>query len=77
MVNSACRFRPASVGFGRQKRVSRLQQVRQIADAAMGDRPVAIDHHQPRGVARAGGPQRDLRVREFEIEQADIHGGGL
>jgi len=60
-----------------QQRIPCSQIVRQIAHAAMDEASVRLNHHQSRTVTRRRGTQRDLRVRQFEIEQADIHGGAL
>ena len=65
------------LGVVDQDRIARPQILRQIGDTAMFDAPVAMDHHQAGAVARHGGPQGNLRLRQFKIEQADIHGGGL
>ena len=49
------------------------QQVRQVADHGLAQRP-AVDQQQPRRVARADRRLRDQLGRQGEIEQVDAHG---
>ena len=56
--------------------VAGLQPLRQVADGAVAQHAIGLHHQHPRGIARARGPQRDARRREFEVEEIGAHGPG-
>ena len=49
------------------------QQPRQVAHAAILERPVVAHHEHARGIARPRWTQRDPFGRKFEIEKVDFH----
>ena len=55
------------------QRVAGAEEIRQIADAAVGERAVRADHQHPRRIARNRRRQRDALGRQVEIEQVDAH----
>ena len=56
--------------------IAAAQKVRQIADMGVLERAVRVNDQQPRGFARARGPQSNALVGQVEIEQRHIHGSG-
>jgi hypothetical protein len=64
------------LGVIHHQRVARLQQLRQLAHAAVFHFGLAARPHQqqPRGVARRDRPQGDPLRRQVEIEQVGAHG---
>ncbi len=60
-------------GVVEHQEVARLEQVREVADPPVFERPIA-GHQQPGGIARLGRALRDQRRRQVEGEQLGTHG---
>ena len=66
-------------GIVENKRISRLQNLRQIADCPVLKRlaRIRVDAEQPRGVARPRGPQRNTLPWQLKIEIVNAHVNAL
>ena len=60
-------------GVVEHQHIALAEHLRQIADLAILERRAAIDHQQPRGIARTQRPQGYAFWWEIEIEQIDAH----
>ena len=58
-------------------RSSRGEQVDELGEAAVLDRPVAAVHEQARTVPVLGGPLRDQLLGQRVVELVDTHPGSL
>ncbi len=73
---AAFELRRDHLGVIEDQAIAGAEALRQVRDDAVGN-VLPFDDHQPRGIPRPRGAQRDQLVRKVEVEEVDAHGGAI